>query len=287
MEKMGVESVADFQGMRVLSLESRRAAQMEEMIRYYGGRPFVAPSVQEIAFQQHDEVYAWAEQLFDGKFDLVVLMTGTGLAFLRDILAERYPGRRFAEALGRTTLVSRGPKPAAILREMGIAPPIVVPEPNTWHEIVDAVAVRPERRITVQEYGQANAHLLDALAALGAQVTPIAIYRWALPDDQGPLREAVRRIADGQFDVVLFTTSIQLIHLLQVAGSMGRESDVRHALAEEIAIGSIGPVMDAALIEYGFVPDIRPAHPKMPVLVRTAAGNAASVLTRKRRITAN
>jgi uroporphyrinogen-III synthase len=122
---------------------------------------------------------------------------------------------------------------------------------------------------------------------LGAQVTTIAIYRWALPDDLSPLQEAVRRIAERECDVVLFTTSIQLTHLLQVAASMGREPEVRSALAGYIAIGSIGPVMDAALADYGLAPDIVPAHPKMPVLVRTAAENAASALTHKRRISAN
>jgi uroporphyrinogen-III synthase len=119
--------------------------------------------------------------------------------------------------------------------------------------------------------------------ALGAQVCTIAIYRWALPDDAAPLREAVRRIASRECDVVLFTTSIQLIHLLDVARDMGRLAEVRLALVEDLAIGSVGPVMDATLADYGFAPDIVPAHPKMAVLVRTAAEIAASVVARKRR----
>jgi uroporphyrinogen-III synthase len=257
---------------------------MEQMIRYHGGQPFVAPSVKEIAFEQHQAMYAWAERLFAGEFDLIILMTGAGFAFLRDILAERYPPERFAAALRRTTLVSRGPKPVAILREIGIQPAVVVPEPNTWLEIVETVAARPERRITVQEYGRPNPRLVHALEQLGAHITPISIYRWALPDDVAPLEEAVRRIAERECEVVLFTTSIQLTHLLEVAASMNRESQVRSALAEDIAIGSIGPVMDSALADQGIEPDIVPEHPKMAVLVRTAAENAGSVLMRKRRI---
>ena len=115
-------------------------------------------------------------------------------------------------------------------------------------------------------------------------MTAISIYRWALPDDLGPLREAIRRIAERECDVVLFTTSIQLTHLLEVAARMGREAEVRRALAEDMAIGSVGPVMDAALADCGLSPDIVPAHPKMPVLVRTAAEMAAGVLARKRRL---
>lgn len=277
-----MSQAADFAGARVLSLESRRADLMEQMIVKHGGRPFVAPSVKEIPFTQHDEVYHWAERLFAGEFDLVVLMTGTGLTFLRDTLAERYPQRRFAEALRCTTIVSRGPKPAAVLHEMGVATRILVPEPNTWREIVPVIAARPERRITVQEYGRANPEFVAALELLGAAVSPIAIYRWTLPDDIGPLREAVRRVAARECDVVLFTTSIQLTHLLEVAAATGLEAEVRQALAEDIAIGSVGPVMDAALAEEGLAPDIVPAHPKMVVLVRAAAVMSFAVLQRKK-----
>ena len=273
---------ADFGGLRVLSLESRRAGQMEQLIRRHGGDPFVAPSVKEVPFDQHDEVYSWAERLFAGEFDLIVLMTGAGLAFLRDILAERYPKERFAQALREVTIVARGPKPVAVLREMDVAARIVVPEPNTWRQIVPAVAARPERKITVQEYGRPNPELTAALQGLGAEVCGIAIYRWTLPDDSGPLREAVRRIAARECDVVLFTTSIQLTHLLEVASEMGRLEEVQRSLREDLAIGSVGEVMDATLADHGFTPEIVPPHPKMAVLVRTAAETAAAIVAQKR-----
>jgi uroporphyrinogen-III synthase len=273
-----------FGGLRVLSLESRRADLMEQMIRHHGGVPFVAPSVKETPFEQHDEVYHWAERLFAGGFEMAVLMTGAGLAYLRDILAERYPREQFADALRSLTIVSRGPKPVAVLQEMGVAAQIMPPEANSWHEIVPIIAGRPERRITVQEYGRANPQLIAALESIGAEVTPISIYRWTLPDDGAPLREAVRRIAEGECDVVLFTTSIQLTHLLEVATEMGRIEEVRKGLASNTAVGSVGPVMSETLADHGFRPDIVPSHPKMAVLVRDAARSSAAVLARKRRI---
>jgi len=277
---------ADFEGLRVLSLESRRADVMEEAIRRYGGVPFVAPSVKEIPFDQHEEAYSWAERLFAGDFDLVVLMTGVGLTFLRDVLTERYPVERFAEALRRVTLICRGPKPVAALHEMGVSRWIMVPEPNSWREIVPVIAARPERRISIQEYGRANGQLIEALKGLGSEVSAISIYRWSLPDDRGPLREAVRRIAVRECDVILFTTSIQLTHLLEVAEEMDMAASVRESLLMDVAIGSVGPVMDETLKDYGFTPDIVPAHPKLPVLVRTAAEMAASILARKRMLPA-
>ena len=105
---------------------------------------------------------------------LLVCMTGAGLAFLRDLIAAHMPVERLGAALRRATIVSRGPKPVPLLREMGVPVQIVVPEPNTWKEIVEAVASRPERRIAVQEYGRPNLEMNRALEDLGARVTPIA-----------------------------------------------------------------------------------------------------------------
>ena len=74
-------------------------------------------------------------------------------------------------------MVARGPKPVAALREMGLVPAMVAPEPNTWREVLAATEGRPERRIAVQEYGRSNAELLDALRARGAEVTPVRVYQ--------------------------------------------------------------------------------------------------------------
>ena len=42
-----------FDGLRVLSLESRRAAEIEKLIRARGGVPFVAPSMREVPLEEH------------------------------------------------------------------------------------------------------------------------------------------------------------------------------------------------------------------------------------------
>ncbi len=271
-----------FAGLRVLSLESRRAKEIEALIRRSEGDAFVAPSVQERAVEGHGEAIRFVERLEAGEFDLVVCMTGAGLAFLRDAISPHMPVERLGAALRRAIIVSRGPKPVPLLRELGVLVKIVVPEPNTWKEIVDAVASRPERRIAVQEYGRPNLEMNRALEALGAHVTPFAIYRWELPDDCEPLREAARRLAERTVDVVLFTSSIQLDHLLEIARGLGIEAPVRLTLQADVAIASVGPVMTAALESQGFPVNIVPAHPKMGALVKAAADSAAGVLSVKR-----
>ena len=271
-----------FAGLRVLSLESRRAKEIETMIQRLNGEAFVAPSVQERALEDHGDAVRFVEGLEAGEFDLVICMTGAGLAFLRDVVSAHMPVDRLAEALRRVTIVCRGPKPVPLLRAMGVPVHVVVPEPNTWKEIVEAVAALPERRIAVQEYGRPNLAMNEALERLGAKVTPVAIYRWELPDDTSALREAARRLAGRSFDVVLFTSSVQLDHLFEISRTLGIESAVRDALLADVAIASVGPVMTATLESYGLSADIIPRHPKMGSLVKAAAESARLALSAKR-----
>jgi uroporphyrinogen-III synthase len=270
-----------FDGLRVLSFESRRATEIAELIRRQGGDPFVAPSMREAPIKNNPEAFAFAERLFRGEFDMLILLTGVGTRALDKVLASRYPPQAFAEALRMITVVARGPKPLAVLREMQVPVAVAVPEPNTWRELLTATATRPERRIAVQEYGKSNLELLEGLRARGAEVTAVRVYQWDLPEDTGPLREAVRRIVAGKADVAMFTTSIQLTHLFRIAAEAHLDQAVHDSL-HRMVIASIGPTTSEALEEFGLQPDIVPSHPKMGFLVKETADQARALLERKR-----
>ncbi len=259
-----------FHGLRVLALESRRSAEMAELIRRNGGEPFVAPAVREAPLEDSAEILRFAERLFGGEFEMMILLTGVGARQLSRALAPRYGETALADALRRLAVVARGPKPAAVLREMGVKPAAVAPEPNTWREVLEVTRDRPERRIAVQEYGRPNPELIAALRGRGAEVTPVRVYRYALPDDLGPLREASRWLGAGLFEVALFTTAAQVGHLMQVARELGIEEAVLRGL-RALRIGSIGPTTSEALEEFGLHPDFEPSHSKMGIFVREAA----------------
>ena len=256
-----------FQGRQILSLESRRAKEMEQLIRNQQGEPFVAPSMREVPLDRNDEAFHFADRLFAGDFDMVVLLTGVGTRLLDKVLSTRYPAGRFAEALRGLTVVARGPKPVAALREINVTPAIVAPEPNTWHEVLASTAGRPERRIAVQEYGKSNPELIDGFRARGTEVSTVRVYQWELPEDTGPLREAARRVAAGVFGAALFTTSIQVAHLFRMAAEEGLEEQVKNGLSK-LMVASIGPTTSEALEEYGIRVDFEPSHPKMGVFVQ-------------------
>jgi uroporphyrinogen-III synthase len=237
--------------------------------------------MREAHMEDNPEALAFAERLFQGEFDMMIFLTGVGTRTLDKILASHYPPETFAEALRKIAIVARGPKPLAALREMQVPVTVTVPEPNTWRELLAATANRPERSIAVQEYGKSNPELLDGLKARGADVTPVRVYQWELPEDIRPLHEAIRRIVEGQADVALFTTSIQLTHLFRVAAKARQEEAVLTAL-RRMVIASIGPTTSEAMEEFGLKPDVVPTHPKMGFLVKETAEQAAAILERKR-----
>jgi uroporphyrinogen-III synthase len=259
-----------FDGARVLSLESRRAEEMAALVRKQGGAPFVAPSMREVELQEHEEAFAFGRRLLAGEFDGLLLLTGVGTRLLWKTLLTRFAESDLKAALARLTIVVRGQKPSAAVREIGFAPQVQVPEPNTWREILDAMSGREERRVAVQEYGKSNAALLDGLRDQGREVSTVRIYGWALPEDTAPLREAAARLARREFDIVLVTASMQLINLMKIAAELGLEQAVIESL-RAAKIGSIGPTTSETLEEYGLRADFEPSHPKMGLLVNEMA----------------
>jgi uroporphyrinogen-III synthase len=280
----------DFAGLRVLSLESRRAEEMAKLIGTYSGQPISAPAMREVPLESGAEAKEFTAKLLRGEFDVVILLTGVGTRALTAIAETACSREQFVIALRKAKILARGPKPVAALRELGLTPTLTAPEPNTWREVLQtldqAASATPEMRlsglrIAVQEYGVSNPELLSGLRQRGACVTRVPVYQWALPEDTAPLRAAVESLANASVDVVLFTTGVQLEHLFQIAGEMGAEEKLRGGLRKAV-VASIGPTTSEALRSYGIAPDLEPSHPKMGFLVKEAAEASGELLRRKR-----
>jgi uroporphyrinogen-III synthase len=283
--------MSGFEGLRVLSLESRRATELAKLITTYGGQPIVAPSMREVPLESNREGLAFAAALFAGEFDMIVFLTGVGARALQAVVETAHQREDYLAALRRIPIVARGPKPVAVLRELGITPALTAPEPNTWRELLGAFddaassngAVRLQgARVAVQEYGVTNPELLSGLTERGAKVTRVPVYQWALPDDLAPLRAAITAIAEGSVDVVLFTTTVQVIHLFQIAAEMKLEERMLLGLQRAL-VASIGPTTTEELVRRGIPPDLEPSHPKMGFLVKETSERASELLRAKRK----
>jgi uroporphyrinogen-III synthase len=274
-----------FGGRRVVSFESRRAAEMASLIERHGGVAVSAPTLREVTIGDNPEAVAFAERLRDGAFDVVILMTGVGTRALVEEVAPVLDRAAFAAALARVPLLcARGPKPAAVLRELAVTGFVTVPAPNTWREVVHTLGERVPlggKRVAVQEHGAPSHELYAALRDLGAEVSAVPVYRWALPEDTTPLRRALHEIAAGGVTVALFTSRAQVEHAFAVAAEEGVASAVKDRLRAGV-IASIGPVCTEALRAEDLEPDLEPEHPKMGHLVKAAAERSAAILDAKR-----
>jgi len=272
-------------GLRVVSFESRRSVEVAELIRNYGGEPIQAPSMREVPLADQYEALAFGEAILAGDQDVLILLTGVGARMLIATLSTRWRREEVVAALGRLTLVCRGPKPIAALKEVGLVPTLAVPEPNTWRDLLselDRTLSLGGTRVAVQEYGMRNEELLAGLLQRGARVTAVPVYGWALPEDTTPLRAAIERVVAGEVDVALFSSATQIVNVFRVAAELGRADALREAFRGRTIVASIGPITTAALQEHGVEPDLHPEHPKIGHLVAEAARQATDLLERKR-----
>ena len=272
--------MSNFNGIRVLALESRRAKEMAALIATYGGQPVLAPAMREVELDSDSEATRFASTVLQGGFDMVIFLTGVGTRLLAAIAETVTSREQFVSALRHVRVVSRGPKPVAALKELGVVVHVTVPEPNTWRELLAALdrelppPALQDLRVAVQEYGAPGAELLAGLQERGARVTRVPVYRWALPDDLEPLRAAIRSLAANEIGVAVFTTSVQISHLFQVAAEMALEESLRAGL-RRCVIASIGPTTSEELQRRDLRADLEASHPKMGVLVKEVSDRCA------------
>src|SRR5215469_11508982 len=275
-----------FGNLRVLSLESRRSREMSQLIANNGGQPTVVASTREVPSGPNEEESRFAKGLVEGEFLVVIFMTGVGTRTLAQAIEDACPHEKFVEALRKVSVVARGPKPVAVLREWGVPIALTVPEPSTWRELLQALDENKDRiplkgtRVAVQEHGVPSKELYAGLAKRGALVFPVPVYKWEPPEDTQPLKEAIHNLLSGNFDVVLFTSSVQVHHLFRFAEELGEHKNVAEGLRRAV-IGSIGPVTSETLREFGITPDLEPSHPKMGFLVKETADKSAELLRHK------
>ena len=256
----------------VCSFESRRAEEMCSLIERQGGQALSAPSMREIPIEHNPVAIEIIGNIIADKFPAVILLTGVGTEALFDVARTQGLYDSLLESLKRTTLIIRGPKPAAVLGKVGLKYAVRAPEPNTWRELLGAIDQAgvdlKDQDVVVQEYGLRNLRFYGELASRGAKVTPCPVYRWALPEDLGPLKNALQKTADGLVDAVMFTSANQVSSLLSVASDMGVLDAFRAAVAGRTVLASIGPTCTEALVDNGFPVHAEASPPKMGQLVR-------------------
>lgn len=237
-------------GRTIAVPESRAIEVFAALLERRGARVIRCPLVAIRDAADPAPVLDWSRRLAAGALDDLILLTGEGLTRILACIEQQEPALRapFVEALGRMRKITRGPKPAKALRELGLKPEIAAEPPTTDGVIASLRGLDLRgRRVGVQLYGtEPNRLLIDFLAGAGAEVSAVAPYVYADAADEKAVRSLVEEMRAGRVDAIAFTSSAQVERLVTVASEEG----ARSALANTL-VAAIGPIVANTLRRHG------------------------------------
>lgn len=199
---------------------------------------------------------------------LAIFQTGVGTRALFDATDSLGITPRLLGMLSRCVVAARGPKPSGVLRSREVRIDRSAAEPFTTVQVLESLANLSLRggRVLVQRYGETNVELERALRAEGAEVLEVPTYRWALPEDTGPLEALIAALDRREVDAAVFTSASQAHNLFALAARLGRPALLTAALNFTL-VASIGPVCSAALRSHGVNVALEASPPKLGALV--------------------
>jgi uroporphyrinogen-III synthase len=235
-------------GRTIALPEAREVDRLAELLEAEGATTLRCPLVAIHDAPDQRPVEAWLRALAADELDDLVFLTGEGLRRL--LAAANRLGLRgeVVAALGRARKITRGPKPAKALHEIGLASdlPAAVPTSAGVMAALEGLALAG-RRVGLQLYGEEpNRPLVQFLERAGATVRTVAPYVYASASDDAAVAALVEDIAAARVDAIAFTSASQVDRLWQVATAAGKESRLRAGLGR-IQVAAIGPIVVESL----------------------------------------
>ena len=268
------------QGRTVALPETRELDRLAQMVAAEGATTMRCPLVSIRDATDQGPIELWLRALAAGEFDDLIFLTGEGLRRLL-AAAERIGLREpVIAALGRARKLTRGPKPARALHEIGLAAelPAAVPTSQGVMEMIAGLDVRG-RRVGLQLYGEEpNRPLVECLEKAGAVVRTVAPYVYATASDQAAVVALIDAMADGRVDAIAFTSASQVDRLWAVAAEGKREAELAAALGK-VRVAAIGPIVVEALGARGARIDVVPEEELRDAAAGERAGRVARPAT--------
>jgi uroporphyrinogen-III synthase len=237
-------------GRTIAVPETRELEVFAAMLERRGATVLRCPLVAILDAPDPAPVLSFARALARSSFDDLILTTGEGLRRLIACIERHQPDLKtpFLEALARVRKITRGPKPARALRELGLRSDLAAAQPTTPGIIASlAGEALAGRRVGVQLYGrEPNRPLIEFLEHAGAIVSTVAPYVYASAADDAAVHRLLAQLAAGEVDAIAFTSTPQVERLFAVAPGTQVSAALAHTL-----VAAVGPVVAEALTRYG------------------------------------
>lgn len=248
------------EGRTIALAESRQLEELARMLESEGAATLRCPMLSIIDAPDPAPILAWLGELSADRFAYVVLMTGEALRRLLHV-AERDGSRDVCiAALARTKIVTRGPKPGQVMKEIGLVPALVAQTPTT-NGVIETLRREPLQGLTVgiTLYGEPNPVLEQFLVSAGARVHAVMPYLYAPAAADERVTDLIAQLDRGAVDVLLFTSSSQVDRLYEVAQRHNLLETLHRGMART-RIAAIGPVLAEHLRQRRAKVDICPEH---------------------------
>jgi uroporphyrinogen-III synthase len=256
-------------GRTVAVTAERRREELGALLERRGARVVYAPAVHVVPLEDDARLRAATDAVLAGPVDVVVATTAVG--FGGWLAAAEGWGLPLVDHLRPARVLARGPKARGAVRGAGLVD-AWSPESESSAEVLAHLLSGGEgphagRRVAVQLHGEPLIELREALAAAGAEVLPVPVYRWERPVDPGPVQDLVRSVVAGEIDAVTFTSAPAAAGLLRAADDLGLRPELVAALRHGTPAFCVGLVTAAPLTAEG-VPTVQPDRARLAALAR-------------------
>lgn len=247
----------------------RRWSEQAELLRRRGADVLHGPTISTLYLAGDEALRASTLSLIDTPPHYLVATTGIGIRAWLEAADTWGLGAQLTASLSNALVVARGPKAAGAVQSAGL---------EVWQrspterlpEILDLLLAQPlaGRRVAVQEYGMESPELTATLTEAGAEVVSVPVYRWRMPEDDGPARRLVEATCSGRLDAVTFTSAPAVHNLFRIAERMGQADALRDAFNDDVVAGCVGPVCGGAARQEGVHAPLQPDVGRLGLLVR-------------------
>jgi uroporphyrinogen-III synthase len=258
-------------GFTVGVTAARRRDELVALLTRRGARVVEAPALRILPLEDDRALRRATELCLAGPLDYVVATTGVGWRGWMSAADGWGRGAELAAVCRHAVVLTRGPKATGAVRASGLDE-AWSPRTEATDELLSWLLARPleGRRIAVQEHGLPLTGFTSALRERGAVVISVPVYRWAPPEDPGPVRRLVEQTARREIHALTFTSAPAISAFLATAAADALREQVLEALRGDVLSVCVGPVCARPLVDAG-LPVVWPERGRLGALVRTVA----------------
>ncbi len=265
----GGADVEPLAGYTIGITAARRREEFGMALQRRGAKVMYGPAIRIVPLADDRQLRAATGRCLSDPLDIVVATTGIGFRGWMEAADAWGLAEKLTEAIGRSTVLARGPKARGAIRATGLHE-AWCPESESSSEVLAYLIASgglAGKRIAVQLHGEPLPDLVQTLQLAGAEVIEVPVYRWVPPNDTMLLQRLIRAASVADLNAVAFTSAPAAASFLAAAGELGCGAAIRAALRGPVVAACVGPITAGPLQQQG-IPVIQPGRARLGALVR-------------------